>query len=70
MTSKKQSYRLLLQYTGLAFQWLALLLVAIFLGKWIDEKYFINQMPIFSWLLPLLGIVGGIVKVVKDTSVK
>ena len=70
MTSKKQSYQLLFQYTGLAFQWLILLLGAVFLGKWIDGKYFIGQMPIFSWVLPLLGIVGGIIKVVKDTSAK
>ncbi|MCG9900265.1 MAG: hypothetical protein MUE72_11325 [Chitinophagaceae bacterium] len=70
MTSKKQSYQLLLQYTGLAFQWLALLLATIFLGKWIDGEFFEGQMPIFSWLLPLLAIVGGIIKVVKDTSAK
>lgn len=60
---------LLLQYAGLGAQLLGGLLIAIFLGKWIDEK--VNfSFPVFIWLFPLVVIIGMILKAVKDTSNK
>ena len=60
---------LLLQYAGIGAQILAGLLLGIFLGKWIDEKLHLKY-PILIWLLPLLVIIGMMIKAVKDTSNK
>lgn len=60
---------LLIQYAALGSQLLAGLIIAVFLGKWIDEK--INfTIPVFIWLLPLIVIIGMMLKAVKDTSKK
>jgi Na+/glutamate symporter len=60
---------LLIQYAGLGGQILAGLVIAVFLGKWIDEKLKFT-FPVFIWLLPLIVIIGMILKAVKDTSKK
>jgi F0F1-type ATP synthase assembly protein I len=60
---------LLIQYAALGSQLLAGLIIAVFLGKWIDEKLHFT-FPVFIWLLPLIVIIGMILKAVKDTSKK
>jgi uncharacterized integral membrane protein len=60
---------LLLQYAGIGAQIVAGLLIFIFAGKWIDSKLQLS-FPMLIWLLPLIFIVGMIVKVIKDTSNK
>lgn len=60
---------LLIQYASLGAQLLAGLIVAVFLGNWIDEKAKFT-FPVFIWLLPLIVIIGMILKAVKDTSTK
>ena len=60
---------LLLQYAGIGAQIVAGLLIFIFVGKWIDSKLQLS-FPVFIWLLPLIFIVGMIIKVIKDTSKK
>ncbi len=58
-----------MQYAGFAAQLVAGLLLAVFAGKWIDTKTgFV--IPVFVWLLPLLLLIGILVKVVRDTSNK
>lgn len=61
--------KLLLQYTSIGSQWFAGLLIAVFLGKWVDEKLHF-KFPLLIWLLPLIFIVGMILKTIKDTSKK
>ena len=53
----------------LAAQIFAGLIITVFAGKWIDEKLHFS-FPVFIWLLPLIFIIGMILKVVKDTSKK
>jgi hypothetical protein len=65
----KDNKNLLLQYSGLAFQFLAVIGAAVFIGYWVDKKMAI-KFPLLIWLLPLLAIIGMIIKVVKDTSIK
>lgn len=60
---------LLIQYAGLGAQLLAGLIIAVFLGKWVDEKAKFS-FPVFIWLFPLIVIIGMILKAVKDTSKK
>ena len=59
--------KLLLQYASIGTQILAGLIVGVFAGKWIDEKLAFS-FPLLIWLLPLIFIIGMIIKVVKDTS--
>jgi len=59
----------LLQYSGLAFQLLLVLGAAVYAGFWVD-KWIAFRIPIGIWLLPLLVLIGILVKVVKDTSKK
>jgi hypothetical protein len=65
----KPQRNLLLYYSGMAFQFLAVIGVMVFIGLKADQ-YLDVSFPIFIWLLPLLIIAGLIVKAVRDTSNK
>ncbi|MEP6682101.1 MAG: AtpZ/AtpI family protein [Parafilimonas sp.] len=67
--NKVSNKTLLIQYASIGSQMLAGLIIAVFAGKWIDGKLHFS-FPIFIWLLPLIFIVGMILKVIKDTSKK
>lgn len=69
MTDNKSNKELLFQYASIGVQLLVGLLIAVFLGKWIDAKVQF-RFPVFIWLLPLIVIVGMILKAIKDTSEK
>ncbi len=60
---------LLIQYASLGAQLLAGLIITVFAGYWIDKKINLS-FPIFIWLLPLIVIIGMILKAVSDTSKK
>ncbi len=59
----------LMQYAGYAVQLAAGLGLAVWAGIWLDRKIAIG-IPVFSWLLPLLLLIGILIKVVKDTTKK
>ena len=65
----RQGKRLLIQYAAIGSQLFAGLIITVFAGKWIDEKLHF-RFPVFIWLLPLLFIIGMIIKVINDTSKK
>jgi F0F1-type ATP synthase assembly protein I len=59
----------MLRFASLGTQFLAAILLTAWLGVWLDKKFaFVT--PIFVWLLPLLTIIGLLVKVIKDASQK
>lgn len=64
-----QNNNILLKYAGLGAQMLVALGLAAFVGyeadKWISLVF-----PLFIWLLPLLTLIGIIIRVIKDTSKK
>lgn len=66
---KPQNNNLLYQYMGFAFQLMAGLALAVFIGFNLD-KWVKPGIPVFIWVLPLLVLIAMIVKVVKDTSRK
>jgi len=66
---KPQNNKLLYQYAGFAFQLLAALGIAVFAGLKLDA-WIKPGIPVFTWLLPLLVLIGLIIKAVKDTSEK
>ena len=61
--------RLLWKYAGLAMQFLVAIAICVYAGIKLDQ-YLSFSTPLAVWILPLLVIVGIIVKIVKDTSPK
>jgi hypothetical protein len=59
----------LLRYAGLATQIFVSLGIAVFIGIKAD-KWLALAFPVFSWALPLLVLVGLIMKLVKETNRK
>ena len=57
----------LLQYASIGTQFLAGIGIGVFVGlkadQWLNLK-----LPLLVWILPLIIIIGFIVKLVKDTS--
>ena len=66
---QKSNKQILLEYSGLAFQLLAVIGIAVYAGLYLD-KWIKIKFPLFLWLLPLIAIIGTIIKVIKDTSNK
>jgi hypothetical protein len=63
----KTNKQLLWQYAGFAFQLFVLLAIAVFAGLKFDE--WLNLLiPVFVWLLPLISIIGTILKALNDTK--
>lgn len=65
----KTSLQYLMQYAGLGLQLLSAIGIALFLGIKADAQLQFN-IPVLSWLLPLLVIVGMIIKLLKETGKK
>ncbi len=67
--SKDRRTGSIVQYAGMASQWIIVLVATVYLGKWLDEKWSFQQ-PFLIWLLPLLSLVGLMIKLIRDTSKK
>ena len=67
--NSKPPRNLLLYYSGMAFQFLAVIGLMVFIGLKADQ-YLDVSFPILIWLLPLLIIAGLIFKAIRDTSNK
>jgi hypothetical protein len=67
--NSKPQRNLLLYYSGMAFQFLAVIGLMVFIGLKADQ-YLAVSFPIFIWLLPLMIIAGLIFKAIRDTSNK
>lgn len=59
----------LMKYAGMAFQMLATLGVAFFIGYKLDE-YFGLSFPVFLLSLPLIALIGLFYQILKDTNNK
>lgn len=66
---KSKQTNTLMQYAGLATQILVGLGFTIWLGSIIDKQQK-NENPLFSWILPIILLLGLLIKIVKDTSKK
>jgi chromate transport protein ChrA len=58
-----------MRYAGLAMQLFVSLGIAVFVGLKADGWLKLS-FPLLLWLLPLLVIVGLIIKIIKETSSK
>jgi hypothetical protein len=66
---KKTPDNFLLQYAGMAFQFLAAIGITVFVGLKLD-KLLRWTMPVWVWVLPLLVITGMIISVIRNSSKK
>lgn len=67
LPDKESNNRILLRYAGMGMQILVSLGLALFIGLKLDA-WIRTPFPILVWVLPLLVIIGMIVKLIKDTS--
>ena len=63
----KPGSNILLRYAGMGAQILVSLGLAVFIGLKLDA-WIRTPFPVLVWLLPLLVIIGMIIKTIKDTS--
>ena len=68
-TNSKKNNSQLLQYAGIGGQLLVSLGIGVFIGLKLDEWMSI-KIPLLVWILPLLIVIGMIVKMIKATSKK
>lgn len=66
---RQEANRQLMRYAGLGFQFLVGIALALYAGMKADEWLNVS-FPLLVWLIPLLIIVGVIIKTVVDTGKK
>jgi Na+/glutamate symporter len=68
-STNKNNNKELLKYAGLTMQLFAAIGISLFIGykadQWLRWKF-----PLFVWLLPVIVIIGTIIKIFKDTTSK
>jgi F0F1-type ATP synthase assembly protein I len=69
LSDRKESNRQLMRYAGMAAQFMVSIGLGIFLGLKLD-KWLNISFPLLVWVLPLLLIIGIIVKIIIETSEK
>ena len=69
LSDRKESNRQLMRYAGMAAQFMVSIALGIFLGLKLD-KWLNISFPLLLWVLPLLLIIGIIVKIIIETSEK
>lgn len=69
MIDRKESNKQLMRYAGLGMQFIVSISLGVFIGLKIDE-WLKFSFPLLVWLLPLLIIIGIIVKIIEDTDKK
>ena len=66
---RQQANKQLMKYAGMGFQFLVSIGLALYVGIKADE-WLKMSFPLLVWLLPLLIIVGLIIKLVIETGKK
>ena len=69
LSDRKESNRQLMRYAGMAAQFMVSIGLGIFLGLKLD-KWLNISFPLLVWVLPLLLIIGIIIKIIIETSEK
>jgi hypothetical protein len=69
LINNNENNKQLLRYSGLAMQFLVSIGLSVFIGLKADKWLHIS-VPLLVWLLPLMVIIGIILKIIKDTAKK
>lgn len=65
----KGSNKILMQYAGLGAQFIVAIGLGLFLGSKLDTWANLS-FPLFVWLLPLIIIIGILIRVIIETNKK
>ena len=65
--TNKKSANAFMRYSGMTFQMIAVLLVATYTGRWLDE-HFGNNQPWFTLVLLLIGVVASMYLIIKTVT--
>ena len=65
--SNKKSASAFVRYSGMAFQMIAVLLVAAYSGQWLDDRYN-NEQPWFTLVLLLIGVTASMYLIIKTVT--
>ena len=63
----KKSASAFVSYSGMAFQMIAVLLVAAYSGQWLDA-HFQNEQPWFTLVLLLIGVTASMYLIIKTVT--
>jgi F0F1-type ATP synthase assembly protein I len=63
----KKSASAFMRYSGMAFQMIAVLLVAAYAGQWLDN-HFQNRQPWFTLVLLLIGVTASMYLIIKTVT--
>ncbi len=69
MNKEPQNRNILNQYFTFAWQLIAGLGLAVYLGI-LADKWLHTSIPLLVWILPLLVLTGMMIKVIQDTTKK
>jgi ATP synthase protein I len=64
---KNSNTKAYLKYSGMAFQMMAVMLLAAYGGQWLDD-YFGNDKPWYTLVLLLIGVVASIYITIKTVT--
>ncbi len=67
MNKPKSTQKSIMKYSGMAFELLAIVLISVYLGSWIDD-YFGFQKPYIMLLLIIVLFVGYMIRMFKDLN--
>ena len=65
--TNRKSANVFMRYSGMAFQMIAVLLVAAYSGQWLDDRYN-NTQPWFTLVLLLIGVTASMYLIIKTVT--
>lgn len=65
--TNRKSANVFMRYSGMAFQMIAVLLVAAYSGQWLDDHYQ-NEQPWFTLVLLLIGVTASMYLIIKTVT--
>ena len=65
--TNRKSANVFMRYSGMAFQMIAVLLVAAYSGQWLDHHYK-NENPWFTLVLLLIGVTASMYLIIKTVT--
>ena len=65
--TNRKSANVFMRYSGMAFQMIAVLLVAAYSGQWLDD-YYQNEQPWFTLVLLLVGVTASMYLIIKTVT--
>ena len=63
----KKTANAFVRYSGMAFQMIAVLLLAAYSGQWLDN-HFQNKQPWFTLVLLLIGVTASMYLIIKTVT--